>query len=199
MARSTRLANLVLILMITAPVSSYAQDGDDAFTDHAARQIACAYPPDPTAMLLYLNKTKQVDLKKGERVDSETCWSLRPSLTIDGVSSPMSAPRPRILFSSNSSRASTTAAPAHRPAPASGSSPMRSALLSMNGSSESLSALWPKRTPGSPSAPLPSAKASRKSPATAQASWATEPLRRSTGLSESCSPRILRPDRSPAV
>jgi hypothetical protein len=86
MARSTRLANLVLILMIAAPVSSYAQDGDDAFTDHAARQIACAYPPDPTAMLLYLNKTKQVDLKKGERVDSETCWSLRPSLAIEGVS-----------------------------------------------------------------------------------------------------------------
>lgn len=85
-ARPAWIGNLVLILMIAAPVSSGAQDGDDGFTDHAIRQIACAYPPDPTAMLLYLNKAKRIDLKKGERVDSETCWSLRPSLAIEAVS-----------------------------------------------------------------------------------------------------------------
>lgn len=85
-ARPAWVAGLILILMIVVPVSARAQGDDDHFIDHAVRQIACAYPPDPTAMLLYLNKTKHIDLKKGERIDSETCWSLRPPLAIEDVS-----------------------------------------------------------------------------------------------------------------
>ena len=81
-----RLAFLTLVLTIAAYVPSHAQEEKEHFIDHAARQIACAYPPDPTAMLLYLNKTKRLDLKKGERIDSETCWPLRPPLGIEGVS-----------------------------------------------------------------------------------------------------------------
>ncbi len=84
-ARPAWVAGLILVLTIAAPVSARAQDGDDRFIDHAVHQIACAYPPDPTAMLLYLNKTKRIDLKKGERIDSETCWSLRPPLEIEGI------------------------------------------------------------------------------------------------------------------
>jgi hypothetical protein len=89
MAKSARpawIACLILALMIVVQVPADAQDSDDGFIDHAARQIACAYPPDPTAMLLYLNKSKRIDLKKGQRIDSETCWTLRPSLAIEDVS-----------------------------------------------------------------------------------------------------------------
>lgn len=71
---------------VIASTASGAEGEDGGpFIDHAARQIACAYPPDPTAMLLYLNKTKRLDLKKGERIDSGTCWILRPALGIEGV------------------------------------------------------------------------------------------------------------------
>lgn len=82
--RPAWVAGLILALMIAAPVS--AQDENETFIDHAARQIACAYPPDPTAMLLYLNKTKRIDLKTGQRIDSETCWGLRPPLAIEDLS-----------------------------------------------------------------------------------------------------------------
>lgn len=85
-ARLSRIAYFILVLMIGALPAAHAQGDDGPFIDHAARQIACAYPPDPTAMLLYLNRIKRLDLKKGERVDSETCWSLRPPLRIEGVS-----------------------------------------------------------------------------------------------------------------
>lgn len=83
-ARPTWIAFFILGLMITIPAPSRAED-DRRFTDHAARQIACAYPPDPTAMLLYLTKTKRIDLKKGERIDSETCWAVRPAFELEGV------------------------------------------------------------------------------------------------------------------
>lgn len=74
---------LILVLMIFGSSAALAQQEDEIFSDHAVRQIACAYPPDPTATLLYLNKAKR--LKKGERADGETCWSLGPPLGIDGV------------------------------------------------------------------------------------------------------------------
>ena len=86
MARPAWAAYLILALMIGVPASAQAQDDDGSFTDHAARQIACAHPPDPTAMLLYLNKAKRIDLKNGERIDSETCWRLRPPLAIAAIS-----------------------------------------------------------------------------------------------------------------
>lgn len=85
-ARLGWVAYFILALMIGVPLPSHAQEGDGPFIDHTARQIACAYPPDPTAMLLYLSKTKRLDLKKGERIDSETCWTRRPALAIEGVS-----------------------------------------------------------------------------------------------------------------
>lgn len=75
---------LILVLTATAPAASRAEE-DGSFVDHAARQIACAYPPDPTATLLYLNKAKRIDLKKGERIDSETCWPVRLALKLEGV------------------------------------------------------------------------------------------------------------------
>jgi len=74
---------LILVLMICGSTSSLAQQENEAFVDHAIRQIACAYPPDPTATLISLNKTKRI--KKGERADSETCWGLGPPLRIEGV------------------------------------------------------------------------------------------------------------------
>ncbi|WP_162914315.1 hypothetical protein [Taklimakanibacter lacteus] len=76
---------LSLILIAGFPCSSLALAEDGAFVDHAARQIACAYPPDPTATLLFLNKTRRIDLKKGARQDSETCWNIHPPLTLEGL------------------------------------------------------------------------------------------------------------------
>lgn len=76
---------LSLFLIASFPPSSLALDEDGAFVDHAARQIACAYPPDPTATLLFLNKSRRIDLKKGARQDSETCWNIRPPLQIEGL------------------------------------------------------------------------------------------------------------------
>jgi hypothetical protein len=35
--------------------------------------------------LFYLSRNKRIDLKKGQRVDSETCWPIRPSLKTDGI------------------------------------------------------------------------------------------------------------------
>lgn len=82
-AKTATIPLLIIVLMICGSITSAAQQEDEAFVDHAMRQIACAYPPDPTATLIYLNKAKRI--KKGERADSETCWGLAPPLRIEGV------------------------------------------------------------------------------------------------------------------
>lgn len=76
---------LAVVTAVCIPISARAQGASGTFTDHLLRQIICRSLPDPTATLLYLSRNGRIDAKKGERVDSETCWSIRPSLKIDGI------------------------------------------------------------------------------------------------------------------
>lgn len=85
MTRRRWRAFLGLMVALGLPVSALAQDVGDSFIDHVARQIICRMPPDPTPTLFYLSKRKRIDLKNGQRVDSETCWAIRPPVEMDKV------------------------------------------------------------------------------------------------------------------
>src|ERR1043166_909450 len=76
---------LVAALAISGSSCAFAQDVGSNFIDHVARQIICRSPPDPTPTLFYLSKHKLIDLKNGQRTDSETCWAIRPPVEMDGV------------------------------------------------------------------------------------------------------------------
>jgi hypothetical protein len=78
-------ALFALISAVAMAVSASAQEVSANFIDHLQRQIICQSPPDPTATLLYLSRNKHIDAKKGQRIDSETCWTIYPPLAIDGV------------------------------------------------------------------------------------------------------------------
>lgn len=86
MAVRKRILPLAVACVLACPPAAMAEDVGDNFIDHAARQIICRSPPDPTPMLFYLSKRKRIDLKNGVRVDGETCWSIRPPVAMDGVS-----------------------------------------------------------------------------------------------------------------
>lgn len=85
MAACKRILPLAVACAIAGPSFTMAQDVGDSFIDHAARQIICRSPPDPTPSLFYLSKRKRIDLKNGQRIDSETCWPIRPPVAMDGV------------------------------------------------------------------------------------------------------------------
>jgi hypothetical protein len=76
---------LAVACALACSSATMAEDVGTSFIDHVARQIICRSPPDPTPMLFYLSKRKRLDLKKGQRVDSETCWAIRPPVALDGV------------------------------------------------------------------------------------------------------------------
>ncbi len=66
--------------VLASPVA--AQELDQVVADSLLEQLSCKADPDPTAILLYLNKTKRIALDGGDKVDSETCWPIRPQLRI---------------------------------------------------------------------------------------------------------------------
>jgi len=76
---------LAAACMLACSPFAKAQDIGGNFIDHVARQIICQAPPDPTPALFYLSKRKLIDLKNGKRIDSETCWSIRPPVEMDKV------------------------------------------------------------------------------------------------------------------
>jgi hypothetical protein len=61
---------------------AFAQEFDQVFADSLLEQLSCKADPDPTAVLLYLNKTKRITLDGGDKSDSETCWPIRPQLRL---------------------------------------------------------------------------------------------------------------------
>jgi hypothetical protein len=85
MAARKWMLSLAVALAISGPSLAFAQDVGGSFIDHVARQIICRSPPDPTPTLFYLSKRKRIDLKNGQRIDSETCWAMRPPVAMDGV------------------------------------------------------------------------------------------------------------------
>jgi hypothetical protein len=72
-----------LVAATGTPVCVLAQDVGQSFIDHMQREIICRSPSDPTATLLYLSRNRHIDAKKGQRIDSETCWVIYPPLEID--------------------------------------------------------------------------------------------------------------------
>jgi hypothetical protein len=78
-------ALFAVILVVATPGAAPAQEVGQNFIDHLQRQIICQSTPDPTPTLLYLSRNKHIDAKKGQRTDSETCWTIYPPLAIDGI------------------------------------------------------------------------------------------------------------------
>jgi hypothetical protein len=74
-----------LLVAAAAVAPAFGQPIDSGFEDHLLKQLSCKSDPDPTAILLFLNKTKRISLDKGDKADSETCWSVEPALTVRGA------------------------------------------------------------------------------------------------------------------
>jgi hypothetical protein len=72
------------LLALDVPAAR-SEEADGPFVDHLVRQLACTAAPDPTPILLYLNKHKRIDLDHGDRIDSETCWAIKPPLAVRGM------------------------------------------------------------------------------------------------------------------
>ncbi|MFD9899329.1 hypothetical protein [Mesorhizobium sp. NPDC059025] len=76
----------LVALSLTAALPAVAAQDNEVFADHVVGQLSCKSDPEPTATLLYLNKYKHIQLSAGDRVDSQTCWALKPALDIRGLS-----------------------------------------------------------------------------------------------------------------
>ena len=78
-------AAAALLLGTLHATTAAAQAADSAFEEHLLKQLSCKSDPDPTAVLLFLSKTKRIVLDKGDKIDSETCWSVEHELTVAGA------------------------------------------------------------------------------------------------------------------
>jgi hypothetical protein len=77
---------LALVIVVTLGVHAARSDeGDRSLVDYLLPQLACKAAPDPTPIVLYLNKHKRIELDGGNRIDSETCWAIRPPLAVRGM------------------------------------------------------------------------------------------------------------------
>jgi hypothetical protein len=86
----TRTLLLTLKLALTALFTfgvhaARSEEPDGPLVDYLLRQLACTAAPDPTPIVLYLNKHKRIELDGGNRIDSETCWSIKPPLGVRGM------------------------------------------------------------------------------------------------------------------
>lgn len=79
------MSRLAAICLSAAAATTPAIAGDEAFVDHLMNQLSCRNDPDPTAALLYLNREKRISLKDGDRIDSATCWAIKPQLDVRGM------------------------------------------------------------------------------------------------------------------
>lgn len=83
---TVKLVAAATVLVLGASTAVFSQEAQEkAFAEHLIRQLACKHAPDPTATLLYLNKSKRINLDRGEGADSETCWVVRPPLEVRGA------------------------------------------------------------------------------------------------------------------
>ncbi|WP_353646238.1 hypothetical protein [Mesorhizobium sp. WSM2239] len=80
-----RATTVSVALLLGVSTAAHSQEAQEAFTEHLIHQLACKHAPDPTATLLYLNKSKRINLDRGEGADSETCWAVRPPLEVKGA------------------------------------------------------------------------------------------------------------------
>ncbi|PLP58412.1 hypothetical protein CYK37_16070 [Mesorhizobium loti] len=82
----TRPGFIVLLTALLPVLPTAAAEDSETFAEHVLRQLSCKSDPDPTATLLYLNKYKRIQLNAGDRVDSQTCWALKPAFDIRSLS-----------------------------------------------------------------------------------------------------------------
>ncbi|RWK37903.1 hypothetical protein [Mesorhizobium sp.] len=82
---TVRFVAAVTALLLGVSTAAFSQEAPEAFAEHLIHQLTCKHAPDPTATLLYLNKSKRINLDRGEGADSETCWAIRPQLEVKGA------------------------------------------------------------------------------------------------------------------
>ena len=85
MKRTLLLAAHVALAVLSMTGAARSGEADGPFVDYLLRQLACTAGPDPTPILLYLSKDKRIDLDRGDRIDSETCWAIKPPLQVRGM------------------------------------------------------------------------------------------------------------------
>jgi hypothetical protein len=74
-------------LVLSAAASTADEElSESAFPGHVLRQLGCRSDPDPTLTLLFLVKHKRIQVDTGDKVDSETCWAIKPDLELAGAS-----------------------------------------------------------------------------------------------------------------
>jgi hypothetical protein len=82
-----RLAFAAAALVLSAAASTAAEElSESAFPGHVLRQLGCRSDPDPTLTLLFLVKHERIRVDAGDKIDSETCWAIKPDLELAGAS-----------------------------------------------------------------------------------------------------------------
>jgi hypothetical protein len=84
--RRWALAATALALWVGPSTASDEELNESAFEGHVLRQLACKSDPDPTLALLFLVKHSRIQMDAGDKVDSETCWTIEPDLELAGAS-----------------------------------------------------------------------------------------------------------------
>ena len=80
-----RLKLAFVVPLVLGVHAARSEDGDQSLVDYLLPQLACKAAPDPTPIILYLNKHKRIDLDHGEGIDNHTCWAIKAPLAVRGM------------------------------------------------------------------------------------------------------------------
>jgi hypothetical protein len=83
--RRRALVATALALGVAPSTASDEELSESALAGHVLGQLGCRADPDPTPTLLFLIKHERIRLDAGDRIDSETCWAIKPDLQLAGA------------------------------------------------------------------------------------------------------------------